>query len=281
MTTDLLFGGPEDGAARRSSRSKGTAEILITIKTAPNPSQSHGETVCVAGIRIDNDHPGWTRLYPINFRDLSDSQAFKKYDVVRVHLTPQTNDSRLESWRPNRDTLTVVRHIKDWRRRSQLVGPYIGGSTCEIADEASNDPTAPSLALIRPADISDLVIESHPGWTSEEQSKIDSWANQMPLFGPTDRRPLQAPRFSGKYKYRCESNKCMGHQQSIIDWEFTAFQIHRLRDLTDSQAVAALREKFFNEVCASDRDTCFYIGNQAKRRHTFSIIGIWWPPKTL
>ena len=52
------------------------ARILITVKTRPEPSKSYGETVCIAGLRIDPDPEGlrvardirWVRLYPVPVR---------------------------------------------------------------------------------------------------------------------------------------------------------------------------------------------------------------------
>ena len=29
------------------------AEVLITVKASPEPSEAHGDTVCVAGVRLD------------------------------------------------------------------------------------------------------------------------------------------------------------------------------------------------------------------------------------
>lgn len=30
---------------------------MITVKTYPNPSETYGETVCVAGVRLDRSGP--------------------------------------------------------------------------------------------------------------------------------------------------------------------------------------------------------------------------------
>src|SRR5699024_12815403 len=54
--------------------------FLVTVKAAPNPSTTYGETVCVAGIRLGGTGPtNWVRLYPINFRHLPEATAkFKR-----------------------------------------------------------------------------------------------------------------------------------------------------------------------------------------------------------
>ena len=40
----------------------------------------------------------------------------------------------------------------------------------------------------------------------------------------------------------------------------------------------AIEGKFMGMVCAPGKDTCFFVGNQAKHRNTFSVIGMWYPP---
>ena len=64
--------------------------VLITVKAAPNPSEKYGETVCVAGLRLDLDAGGWVRLYPVNFRELDSDGKFRKYDVVSLMARPNS-----------------------------------------------------------------------------------------------------------------------------------------------------------------------------------------------
>jgi hypothetical protein len=73
--------------------------VLITVKAAPTPSGKYGETVCVAGLRLDLGKEGWVRLYPINFRALDGDDQFHKYEVVQLRAKPARDDRRKESWR--------------------------------------------------------------------------------------------------------------------------------------------------------------------------------------
>jgi hypothetical protein len=85
LTQQSLFAPEPDAApAKPAARLPIRMRILITVKAAPNPSERYGETVCVAGLRLDLGHAGWVRLYPINFRDLESDSKFRKYDVVSV-----------------------------------------------------------------------------------------------------------------------------------------------------------------------------------------------------
>jgi hypothetical protein len=38
-----------------------------------------------------------------------------------------------------------------------------------------------------------------------------------------------------------------------------------------------LHRRFFEEICSAKNDVAFYVGNQAKRPQTFSILGVYYP----
>ncbi|WP_245782865.1 MULTISPECIES: hypothetical protein [Amycolatopsis] len=250
--------------------------VLITVKAAPNPSATYGETVCVAGIRLDLASPGWVRLYPINFRDLESDRSFRKYDVVRVRARPARNDPRVESWRPDLHSLRVERHLNPWNPRRPHVEPYLGGTMCELLAAVRSAPPARSLAIVRPARIVGLDIEPHPGWNEDDRAKIDQYVSQLDLLG-TERSALEAPRLRGWYRYRCDAS-CRGHRQGILDWEFVALQ-RRLNHLDDDALARELRARFLGQLCAPGRNAAFYVGNQAKRQHVFSVLGVYSPPR--
>jgi hypothetical protein len=253
-------------------------QVLVTVKAAPNPSDKYGETVCVAGLSTDPVRPGWVRLYPINFRELGADAAFRKYDVVSVDAVPARQDSRRESWRPRMTTLQVENHLQEWRHRRPWLDPAISTDTtmCRLHRGATMD--SPSLALIRPRLVTGLKIDRHPGWTPQQRAKIEQYVGQFDLFGNTDRSALEAPRYSGSYRYLCHDDACPGHQQGILDWEFVALQRH-LHDHDDSATREALTQKFLAQMCGTDREIAFYVGNQAKRPRVFSVLGVYYPKR--
>lgn len=278
-----LFGDPIERSTETPRGGPVQHRVLITVKAAPNPSAIYGETVCVAGVRLGDAGPqDWIRLYPINFRHLSEESAkFKKYDIVTVRCRP-ASEVRLESWRPEMETLRVEAHVPPWKRRRPLIDPLIQQSMCQIRADAAADPRARSLALVRPSEILGFRLDPHPGWTMDEQAKIDAYVNQLELdvFKESrDKSPLEAPRFKGFFSWRCGESGCRSHEQSIIDWEFAALQRH-LRNRSDDEARAAIRKRFVEEICAVDNDVAFYVGNQAKRPQNFSILGLYYPKKS-
>ncbi|MEU8268272.1 hypothetical protein AB0B89_14010 [Sphaerisporangium sp. NPDC049002] len=250
--------------------------VLITVKAAPNPSETYGETVCVAALRLDPDNPGWIRLYPINYRDMDNNRRFRKYDVVTLEAKPSPNDPLAESWRPLADSFVVEKHLHGWPKRMAYLDEYIEGSMCDLIAAVRRHPSARSLAAIRPAEILDLIIKPHPGWTAVEQRKIDQYVRQLGLFESAPRTALQAPRFKAWYLYRCQSSGCKTHHQGIYDWELVALQRH-LNAYDNEATKRAIREKFWDMMCEPERDTIFYVGNQQAHPQSFIVLGVVYP----
>lgn len=245
------------------------------MKAAPNPSAIYGETVCVAGLRVDPGAEGWVRLYPINFRFMEDDLTFRKYDVVTVDAVPAT-EGRRESWRPRIDTLRHETHLDGWPRRMLHLEPFASDTMCDLNHRALDG--GPSLGLVRATSVDDLVVTEHPGWTQDEQQKIDNYVNQPELFDlGRPKTALQAPRFKATYRWRCPAAGCRGHNQGLLDWEFTAFQRRMPRD--PEGAKASIRQRWLTELCSPSNQVFFYVGNQAKRHQTYSILGLAYPKR--
>ncbi|MCV7093338.1 hypothetical protein [Mycobacterium interjectum] len=255
---------------------------MVTVKTYPNPSETYGETVCVAGVRLDRERPEWIRLYPVKFRNADFDSQFKKYEIIRVNGAYQhVNDNRPESFRPRQDELDHMEQLdtsSNWQRRRMNLDGLIGATTmCELLDQNPVGGMAvpsPSLGLIKPLDIVATVVDGDP-WNAAEQAKIDK-ASAPDLFG-TSLKPLEPAPFAVRYKYRCESQKCRGHDQKVLDWEAGQAGRRWLREYGDADARAAMLKKWRDEMLAQDNDVHFYVGNQNVHRRSFSVLGVWRP----
>jgi hypothetical protein len=196
---------------------------------------------------------------------------------VSLRAKPARNDPRVESWRPDLTSLQVHTRLPPWTARRPHVDPYVEDSMCAVLAAVRQAPPGRSLAAIRPAEVRDVVLKPHPGWTADEQAKIDQYVRQYDLDN-TARPALQAPRFQGWYLYRCHDRGCRGHRQGIQDWEFVALQ-RTLKDYDDAALRQALRTMFLDTKCGADRDVAFYVGNQAKRHHVFGVVGVYCPKR--
>ena len=125
------------------------------------------------GLRLDLDHAGWVRLYPINFRELDGDSKFRKYDVVSLMARPNPGDPRAESWRPLLDNVEVEERLPPWKRRQQYIDEYVEGTMCGLIEAVRGSPPARSLAAIRPREVTGIDIEPHGAWTADDQRKID------------------------------------------------------------------------------------------------------------
>jgi hypothetical protein len=141
-----------------------TARVLITVKASPEPSAKYGDTVCVAGIRVDGGRAEWVRLYPLAFRWMGVEQQFKKVDLIDVEMRRESKDSRPESYRPDIDSIEIVKHLDDWKDRQPFMERVARTSTCALSAAAAEHHKAVLDALhLRKIDLADRVLVVNPG----------------------------------------------------------------------------------------------------------------------
>jgi hypothetical protein len=261
-----------------------TIELLPEVKAYPQLSRTYGEVSCIAGIQTAPDGPRWIRLYPVPFRALGDAQQFAKYQPLRVRAEAHSGDRRPETRRPDRDSIELVGEAlptsRGWESRRRFVEPLMAESMCGIQRRQVEDGT--SLAVFRPADVLDLVIEKRDV-DRDKQALANAWAAQPSLFAglDADEQSLQTEAlelipWTFKYKYRCSDTSCNGHEQTIVDWEIAELYRH-VRDRENWRDL--MRSKWIEELCAADRDSAFFVGNQHQHPVAFLVLGVWWPPR--
>lgn len=257
-----------------------SSKILITVKSIPQPSATYGDTVCVAGIQIDNDQMKWVRLYPIPFRSMDELDQFTKYEIIELPVLPNQSDFRPESYKPNRSS--IIRHglVEGWQKRNKYVAPLTDRwNMCEILAKArsgSGPDTYPSLAVVRPRKILDFTVSPFKGWTDEQIANVERAFTQDDLFS-LDKKPktkLEEPRFEAKFHYVCMSKSCNGHSQSFIDWELEGLS-RRLRDKSTSEAAAMIRDKFLTVMCNPKAVPLFFVGNLKAKTLAYNVLGIY------
>jgi hypothetical protein len=254
--------------------------VLVTVKAYPQPSRSYGETVCVAGVRIDAGEPSWIRLYPVAYRDLPFADRFQKYQIVDLRAFRSTSDTRPESYKPIISSVQVGASVGPdhaWRARWHYLRSVVGTTTaCKLYAKQAI-PDAPSLGLVKPRLVSRLEIAPTAAF-AEEKRRMAEAAAAANLFGP-ERAVLEPAPYQLKYHYHCLESGCHGHQQTLIDWEAgQAARKWKAAGRSDEEVQSLLRRKFFDELCSPSRDTYFFLGNQHQHRMSFLVLGIFWPP---
>lgn len=278
-TKDVILARQADRAGRR-------IQVFIVVKTAPTPSKTYVDTVCVAGLVV---HPGplrWVRLYPVPFRHLDFERQFPKYSIVEVDVTAPTHgDGRPESLRvKDFNRITVLEETRSSSvRRHEIMGRVEPTTACVLNRGARIDPGgATSLGLVVPIDPR-IEISVSEGWSESQKRTIELNQAQLALdLGATLRRdafPLESPPFQAWYIYRCEANGCRTHRQGILDWELTALQRRAQKEGGD--VWSWIKDRFETVMLSPDRSTRFVLGNQASghKRHTFSVLSVYYPKK--
>jgi hypothetical protein len=255
-------------------------KVLITVKTFPIPSSKYDELVCTAGV---NEQGDFIRLYPINFRDLPFSQQYKKYQWLEVEATKHKGrDSRKESYRPNCDSICLhgepLTSGSNWAERARYVLAKPSQSMEELHEKQARDKT--SLGIFQPKEVMDLIItKADEDWKPAFKAQLMQqrlWEDRKASKEP----PRKVP-FKFQYKFSCDDVRCNGkHQMMIEDWEVGALYWNCIDEgATPIEASQKVKQKFLNQICASDRVTHFYVGTVLAHPKSWVIIGTFWPKK--
>jgi len=256
-------------------------KVLITVKTHPIPSSKYDELVCTAGVTEAGD---FVRLYPINFRDLSYSQQYKKYQWLEVDAKKHTGrDSRKESYRPQCDSIRLIGEPlsteNNWAERSRYALAKCSQSMEELYAKQNADRT--SLGIFKPKEVRDFIwVPSDVDWKPSFKAAL----NQQRLW-ETRKASKEPPRkvpWKFQYKFACDDPRCKGtHQIMIEDWEIGALYWKCVDSgASPAEACQKVKQKFLEQLCSSDRDTHFYVGTIMAHPKTWVIIGVFYPKKT-
>jgi len=250
-----------------------TRRILVTVKAYPNPSTKYGETVCCAGIDIETYQ--WIRLYPIPFRDLDESQRFRKYSIIEVRCNKACDDHRVESYKVDSDTINKVNYLgtqDKWNSRKAIVLRAVSPSFCHILEATSQNS---SLGMFKPSTI-DFTWQKAD---LQNETKRKSCYTQMTFFDKAKNVIEQIP-FDFYYHFTCHGKPdCPGHKLPIIDWEIgQAYRSWRFNYKTTQLLLDKIKEQWLGRLCAEKNDVYFYVGNMKRFHDKFMILGVFYPP---
>ena len=202
-------------------------------------------------------------------------QWYKKYQWVEIRVERREKDPRPESFSPIGEIEPLGQPIDtsdNWAKRKQYVFAKGISTMCELQRKSQREV---SLGIIRPGVVEDFTIEK----TEREFDKqyLDRM-RQRDMF-QADRRPLEKILYKFSYKFKCEEPGCRGHKQMITDWEIGRLYL-RMRDQYQDEGIACdkVKKKFYDTICAADKDTHFFVGTTLQHG-TWLVIGTFWPKK--
>ncbi len=251
-----------------------TKRVLIVVETYPHPSQTYQELVCTAGMLEDGT---FIRLYPIDYRYRPPHQKYKKYQWIEVDVT-KSNDFRPESYRPNLDTLRVmgepISSDNAWHERKKIVLAKPLKTMCELRAAYEQDHT--SLGIIKPHKIIGVQVKAvEREWKQSHQAALA----QFSLFAQ-EKKPLQKIPYEFSYHFFCDE-ACKGHTMQITDWEMGALFLKEIKRLgSEQKAVRSVEQKFFDDLCGSNKDTHFFVGTTLPY-NSWIVLGVFYPKKVI
>lgn len=183
-------------------------EVCVIVKAAPETGQTHGETVCVAGI---DRYGNWHRLYPMPFKHLKPEQRFNRWDIIRTSWkSAAPKDVRPESKRIDHLSLEKVGTVKK-SERHEFARRAIANSLSEEKAKGR------SFALIRPENPEFIIRPLNEDAKSKNQRRRDAILRQLDIFSgdSTILTPDVSP-YSFHYRFNHEG-RTLTH--TCIDWE--------------------------------------------------------------
>lgn len=260
--------------------------VLIWGKTRPELSKTYGELVCTGGLLESTKQ--LIRVYPVPLRYLDDEHIFKKYQWIEASICKSKNDARPESYKIDFNDIKVQETIPivkgSWDKRAEwLLNPQNVLSSVEELQELQQT-NKKSLGIISPKSVSGVEfepfsLEEKINW--KRNSDAITSRTDLPFVEKRDIKPIPAPDYRFKVTFRCNDVKCLkDHHFSILDWEIDALY-NRLRNNGDTAKLAAVKvSEKIEDVCKSDKDLHFFLGNISNHPQVFTIVGLWYPKKS-
>jgi hypothetical protein len=217
-------------------------------------------------------------MYPITFRRLVDRQ-FKKYQAIDCLATNPRGDNRPESLRVDQDSISFVgdpipAEGIGWRRRMAILPPPDASLEAIRAAQAVDGT---SIGMFRPATIEALVIEKAKPWTARQQGYLRQQRLGLGQDLTLEMTELEQIPLNFSYRFRCDDDRCVtSHELQIQDWEIGESYRKWSRN-NPAGCEQMIRQKYEVELPA--RDLHLVVGNLAKHRQAFVIIGLVRPPR--
>lgn len=239
----------------------GASKAVLLVKAAPQASEAHGETVCVAAL---DEYGLWHRLYPVNFRDLTKDRRFSRWDQIsfKWRLPEVAKDRRNESKRVFQDSIEIIGDLKRTERERYLRKAIID-SPAEVYNNGG------SLALIRPIN----PRFSYRPRSDEEIARVRAGyesINASPdLFGTTDIVPREAAPFEFFYDYTTADGS---HHMRCHDWETEQTFLNWSRNYGEEAALNRMAKVFGEDY--PRKGMLLALGTHGQRNWQWMIIGV-------
>jgi len=260
-------------------------KVLITVKTYPAISTKYEELVCTAGFLEDGT---WIRIYPVQFRKKGYNEQYKKYDWVELDLVKNVSDFRPESYRPvsHDSEIKIINEIKadggSWHDRRHFVLNKVYTNLTSLITEAKDKNICTSLAVFKPKEVLDIIIEPcEREWSKEKLESL----KQLNIFDSIlAEKPKVVRKLPYKFSYSFTDEEGRKSILMIEDWELGQLYWNCLKGHDghdkEARACADVRKKYLDDF-AKTKDLHLFLGT-SKQFHLiapnpFLVIGTFHP----
>ena len=263
--------------------------VLISVKTYPAISKKYDELVCTAGFLEDGS---WIRIYPVPFRKLPYEQQYKKWQWIELDLIKNTEDFRKESFRPydmdeNIEIIGSIDTKNNWQLRKEIALKNVCYNLTDLIEKSKIKPHPLSLAVFKPKEIIDFVIEEvDREWNPKKLKSISHKRLNRSLFDIDSPYKVfeTVKKLPYKFSYVFKSEGDTEHKLMIEDWEIGALYWNSLKKSNgdEIEACKKIKEQYWDNF-VKNKDLYFFLGTKKDKhylaRNPFSIIGVFYPDK--
>lgn len=273
-------------------------EVVMLVKTYPTPSETYGELVCAAGIRLRDN--AWVRIYPYPFRLMNEDKRFNKGSILQIPLSKASNDRRPESYKiANVNDIREIGHLStknNWAERMALIKPTVLSSVAELKasmfpdSSEENDRWGPSILPVRvESDSAHLSWEKNDGWNEKQLTKLQKAENFVKDNLFLDEGIKQSFRQLAKvpYEFRLSYKDSSGEEYNhlILDWEIPQLYFNvRQEAADDKEALEKVRYKIEESIFDKRNDVYLILGNihhRFRNPDAIAIDGFVYPKRQL
>ncbi|MFC0408976.1 hypothetical protein [Roseomonas elaeocarpi] len=231
----------------------------MLVKALPRPSRKYQETVCCAGVTEAGE---WRRLFPVRFRQLTQTQQFDRWQWVSYGARRPSDDRRMESRRIEENTLRTGTK-EPARSRLQRLLPLLRASTNEAA--ARNE----SLTLLEPSELQLRARRKPIAAINAELERYREAARQGSLLDPGLAEMKPCP-FAVQITFKDDDGN--GHSPLCGDWETSAAFFNLARGMSEHGVIEHLRKAYTER--SSEKRIFLALGTVKARPSQWLLLGV-------
>ncbi len=203
-------------------------EFLVNCKTYPAISTKYIETVCTGGVEADGS---FVRLYPVQFRFLTEVEQYDRWDIIRVRAYKDTKDTRPESWHLSEGSvITKLRSLTTDKQKWDWMKKTVHPSTQAMEEKGLTNGCVeiiPTRLYWKPEDIS----------LSPTQVTV---LRQSNIFATDEDMKQLADRIPWQFRLELtEKNSGKTGDFKVLAWSWYQGLRRRMKTMTEAEALQA------------------------------------------